>query len=228
MRNSESNAREDGLASSAVVGGDGRRVSEITADTGGGAPLGDTPNTDPGRRTTESTPARSTGRKNVTETRVEEAMVKLKQLVGIAELTKAHVHDRFNEIYDAIMLENPDSAPGPDHAPRYREILKNKILTKVAEESATLGRMSDSAELAETTERALTFIDRSETPLSLANGENGRRVSDSAADTRAGEDTDEETVADIGRGLDSTSSADPLTQNNDGGDDDDDDDARRR
>ena len=52
MRNSESNAREDGLASSAVVGGDGRRVSEITADTGGGAPLGDTPNTDPGRRTT--------------------------------------------------------------------------------------------------------------------------------------------------------------------------------
>ena len=41
MRNAESNAQEDGLASSAVVREDGRHVSEITADTSRGAPRGD-------------------------------------------------------------------------------------------------------------------------------------------------------------------------------------------
>ena len=116
MRNSESNAREDGLASSAVVGGDGRRVSEITADTGGGAPLGDTPNTDPGRRTTGSTPALSSGKKNVTEKRVKEAMEKLTQLVGIAELTAAleEAEARLAHITGLIAeLEQPSpSGPG--------------------------------------------------------------------------------------------------------------------
>ena len=171
MRNAESNAQEDGLASSAVVRGDGRHVSEITADTGRGAPRGDTPNTEPGRRTTESTPALSTGKKNVTKERVKEAMKKLTQLVGIAELTRAHVDANFDEMYDAIMRESPASAPRYDHAPRYREILKEKMLRKIAGEAATQETIS---ELAETTARTLTFPDRTETPSSAANDESGR------------------------------------------------------
>ena len=220
MRNAESNTQEDGLASSAVVRGDGRHVSEITADTGRGAPRGDTPNTEPGRRTTESTPALSTGKKNVTKERVKEAMEKLKQLVGVAELTRAHVDANFDEMYDAIMRESPASAPRSDHAPRYREILKEKMLRKIAGEAATQETIS---ELAETTARTLTFPDRTETPSSAANDESGRLLSDSAADTRPGEDADE-TLADIRSRLESTSSAEPLTQNGDGDGDGDGDD----
>ena len=44
-------------------------------------------------------------------------MEKLRQLVDITELTKAHVQARFDEMYNAIMLESPASAPGSDYAP---------------------------------------------------------------------------------------------------------------